>query len=477
VGRGAGRKPGAGRGETTLTPGRLTGAGSSIMGAVATPRPDPRVCVIGAGPSGITAAKNLVQVGLRDVIVYEKNRQIGGNWIFSPEPSHSSVFESTHIISSKRLSEYADYPWPRDVADYPGHHELLGYFQGYARRFGVDRLVRFGTEVKRAAPDPAGGWRVELSTGESERFDHLLVANGHHWDPRMPDYPGAFAGELIHSHDFKASAPFRGRRVLVIGGGNSACDIAVETARVSRSTGISMRRGYYFVPKFMFGLPSDVLHQKFVWVPRPLRVKLLRLLLWVYTGSWERYGLPRPDHELLSSHPIVNSELLYFIRHGRIHPRPDIARFDGHEVRFVDGSVESYDAIIAATGFRITFPFFDPALIDYSHGGVPLYLRVFPPRFRGLYFIGLFQPIGCVWPLADLQAQLVANHIVGNYELPPDLEVRAAAEVEGISRTYLGTPRHTIEVDYDRLRRDLRRQMPRNAPAWPRGAGALQEAS
>jgi hypothetical protein len=447
------------------------------MGAVPPPRSAPRVCVIGAGPSGIAAAKNLLQVGLRDVVVYEKNRQIGGNWIFCPEPSHSSVFETTHIISSKTLSQYADYPWPPDTADYPGHRELVEYFQGYARHFGVDRHVRFGAEVKKAEPDPAGGWRVGLTTGESGRFDHLLVANGHHWDPRMPEYPGAFAGDFIHSHIYKASAPFRGRRVLVIGGGNSACDIAVETARVSRFTGISMRRGYYFVPKFMFGLPSDVLHQKFVWVPRPLRVKLLRLLLWVYTGSWDRYGLPPPDHELLSSHPIVNSELLYFIRHGRIHPRPDIARFDGHEVRFVDGRVESYDAIIAATGFRITFPFFDPALIDYSRGAVPLYLRVFPPGFRDLYFIGLFQPIGCIWPLADLQAKLVANHIVGNYPLPADLEARVAAELEAIAHTYMGTPRHTIEVDFDRLRRALRQEIPRNAPAWPPGAGALKEAS
>jgi hypothetical protein len=173
----------------------------------------------------------------------------------------------------------------------------------------------------------------------------------------------------------------------------------------------------------------------------------------------------------------VNSELLYFIRHGRIHPRPDIARFDGHEVRFVDARVESYDAIIAATGFRITFPFFDPALIDYSRGGVPLYLRVFPPGLRGLYFIGLFQPIGCIWPLADLQAQLVANHIVGNYRLPADLEARVAAEVEAIAQTYMGTPRHTIEVDFDRLRRALRREIPQNAPAWPPRAGALKEAS
>jgi hypothetical protein len=338
----------------------------------------------------------------------------------------------------------------------------------------VERLIRFGTEVKRAEPDPGGGWRVTLARGDSERFDHLLVANGHHWDPRMPDYPGAFAGTLIHSHDYKTSAPFCGRRVLVIGGGNSACDIAVDTARVSRFTAISMRRGYHFVPKFMFGLPSDVLHERFVWVPRRLRVKLFRLLLWLHTGSWERYGLPPPDHDLLSSHPVVNSELLYFIRHGSVHPRPDIAHLDGDQVRFADGRVEAYDTIIAATGFRITFPFFDPGLVDYSRGEVPLYLRVFPLELRGLYFIGLFQPIGCIWPLADLQSRLVANYIVGNYRLPADMEARIRAEVRTIARTYMQTPRHTIEVDYQAFRRALLREIPRSAPAWPAGTSGSE---
>jgi cation diffusion facilitator CzcD-associated flavoprotein CzcO len=419
----------------------------------------PRCCVIGAGPSGITAAKGLLEAGLRDVVVYERNDQVGGNWLYSPAPSHSSVFETTHIISSKALSQYSDYPWPEDYADYPGHRELLAYFQGYARRFGVDRHVRFRTEVVRAEPDPAGGWRVTLATGEPERFDHLLVANGHHWDPRMPSYPGSFAGRLLHSHDFKSAASFADQRVLVVGGGNSACDIAVETARVSRFTGISMRRGYHFVPKFLFGIPSDTLHERFLFVPRALRARLFELVLRLWNGDAARYGLPRPDHPFLSSHPVVNSELLYFIRHGRIHPRPDVARLDGNDVRFADGRVEAYDAIIAATGFRITFPFFDRSLVDFSSGSVPLYLRVFPPRLPGLYFIGLFQPIGCIWPLAELQARLVAKHILGEYRLPADLDRRIEEEVDSIRRTFADTPRHTVEVDYhpfrERLLRDI----------------------
>jgi len=426
-----------------------------------------RVAVIGAGPSGITAAKNLLQVGLSDVVVYDRNAEVGGNWIYSPEASHSSVFETTHIISSKSLSQYRDYPWPTDYADYPGHEELKAYFQGYAQRFGVTPLVRFGTEVAKAEPVEDGrAWRLTLGGGEIERFEHLVVASGHHWDPRWPDYPGRFEGEYLHSHDFKQAAAFRSQRVLVLGGGNSACDIAVETARTAAFTAISMRRGYYFVPKFLFGIPSDVMHAKFEWVPRALRAPLFRILLRIDVGDFARYGLEKPDHEFLASHPVVNSELLYFIRHGRIHPRRDVARFEGRTVHFKDGRSEDYDAIIACTGFRISFPFFDRSLVDFSSGAVPLYRRAFHPRLRNLYFVGLFQPIGCVWPLADLQGQLIANHITGRYSLPADMEARIRDENETIARTFMDTPRHTIEVDYHPFRRALLREIPRDAPDW-----------
>jgi NADPH-dependent 2,4-dienoyl-CoA reductase/sulfur reductase-like enzyme len=424
----------------------------------------PRVGVIGAGPSGITAVKNLLQAGLRDVVAFERSARVGGNWAFSPGPGHSSVFETTHIISSRTLSQYEDHPFPEGTPDYPGHRELLAYFEGYARRFGVLPHVRFGTEVVGAVPDPAGGFSVTLGDGTVERFDHLLVANGHHSDPRMPDYPGTFAGELLHAHDYKTSAPFRDKRVLVVGGGNSGCDIAVETARVSAFTAISMRRGYHFVPKFLFGLPSDVLHARIVFVPRPLRARLLRILLRLVNGSPARYGLEPPDHELLETHPVVNSELLYSIRHGRVHPRRDVVRFEGRTVHFADGRAEEYDVVIAATGYRISFPFLDRALVDFSAGPVPLYLRVFPPRLPGLYFIGLCQPTGCIWPLADLQSRLVASLITGRYALPPNVEARIAAENRETARDYMATPRHTLEVDYHAYRQRLLREIPTSAP-------------
>ncbi len=429
---------------------------------------DVRVCVIGAGPSGITAAKHLLQAGIKDVVVYERNNQVGGNWIYSPDPSHSSVYETTHIISSKKLSQYHDFPMPADYPDYPSHQQLLKYFQDYARHFGVDKVIQFNTEVKHVVKTGDDGWDVTLHDGRVEHFEHLLVANGHHSVPKMPTYPGNFEGEFIHSHDFKHNRPFKDKRVLVIGGGNSACDIAVETGRVSAFTAISWRRGYHIVPKFVFGLPPDVMNEKFIFLPFKVREITNTITWWLVTGGNEKYGLPKPKHSILSSHPTVNSELLYFIRHGRIHPRPDIARLEGKCVYFVDGRAEEYDVIVAATGYKIVTPFFDKDFLDFSESDVPLFLRVFHPNHRSLYFIGLVQPQGCIWPLADTQSELVAKYIIGEYELPVNLIERINEEIDYINRTFVNESRHKVEVSYHEylgaLRREIDGGMPAKAP-------------
>lgn len=425
-----------------------------------------RVCIIGAGPSGITAAKHCLQVGLHNIVVYDKNDQVGGNWVYSETPGHSSVYETAHIISSKRMSQYHDYPMPADYPDYPSHQLLRDYFQSYARDFNVLPLIQFNTTVAKAEPLPDQRWQITLEDGSVEIFDHLIVANGHHWDPRWPEYPGEFSGTLMHSHDYRSNLPFRDQRVLVVGGGNSACDIVVDVCRYARFAAISWRRGYYIVPKIIFGQPPDVVNARFAWLPRRMRQWSMRLLWQLVVGGNERYGLQKPDHQILESHPIANSELLYKLRHGDVHPRVDIARFDGQTVHFTDGRAEDYDTVIFATGYRISFPFFDRALIDFSEGEVPLYLRVFHADHPSLYFVGLVQPQGCIWPLADTQAQIVANRIAGTYQPPADMRERIAAEMEQIRRDYVHAARHSVEVEYHSYQQRLFREVPQNAPPW-----------
>lgn len=428
---------------------------------------DARVVVIGAGPSGIGAAKALLDEGFTNLVVYDIGSDVGGNWVFDADSGHSSVFETTHIISSRDFSQYDDFPMPEHYPDYPSHAQLAAYFQAYADHFGLYPFIEFNTLVERCDPLDDGRWRVTTrhqDTPRAEIADVLVVANGHHWKPRWPHYPGHLDAQYLHSHDFKRAEPFRDKRVLVIGGGNSACDVAVETSRVSQRTDISWRRGYWIIPKFLFGLPGDKLHnwvsERFSFIPTRFRLKALEALLKLVIGSPQRYGLPEPDHALGESHPTLNSELLYFLRHGRIHPRPDIERWDGHTVFFKDGTQQDYDAVIACTGFQIAHPFFDPDLIDYSDGPVPLYLKMIPARFDNLYFIGLFQPLGCIWPCSALQAKIMARRMRGRWSPPDDLAAAIRREIANPDLHQLDTPRHTITVDAPAFRRRLLSHLP-----------------
>jgi len=423
-----------------------------------------RVCVIGAGPSGITAAKNLLDEGL-EVTVYDYGEEVGGNWVFSEKVGHSSVFETTHIISSRTLSQYDDYPMPEDYPDYPSHRHLAAYFQSYAQAFNLYPHIQFNTLVKHCVRDQEGKWQVTTERNGSmhtETFDALAVCNGHHWQPRMPEYPGNFEGDFIHSHAVKRFSAFAGKRVLVIGGGNSACDVAVESSRVAASVDMSWRRGYWIAPKFMMGKPADVFSTKIHWLPRKIWQKLSAISLYIRNGKNTDYGLPNPDGPLGSHHPTINEDLFFTIRHGKIKPRADIQSLDGKKVHFKDGSVGEYDVIVACTGYVIAHPFFEKQFIDYAEGEVPLWLRMIHPTIDNLYFIGLFQPLGCIWPGAELQSKIMARELAGLWHRPDNVAALIEKELRYPDFKQIDTPRHTITVDYHRFRKRLLKQLPTN---------------
>lgn len=425
-----------------------------------------KVAVIGVGPSGITALKNLVDQGL-DVVAFDRNHEVGGNWIYSENESHSSVFDTTHIISSKTLSQYEDFTFEDfdpSVSDYPSHDELRRYFQAYAKRFNLYQFIQFGTLVIHCEQINAATWEITTEKDGArkvEQFTHLVVCNGHHWKPRFPEYPGIFTGEFIHSHNFKKAAPFAGKRVLVIGGGNSACDVAVETSRVSQKTAISWRRGYRIVPKFFFGKPSDVVAEQSKWMPIKVRTFFNQILLKIMLGKNELYGLRPITEPFGSSHPTINDELLHKIRHGKVLPRMDIKRFEGEKVIFEDGREEVFDSIVACTGYWLSHPFFDKELINYSEGPVPLWLKMFHPTISNLYFIGMFQPLGCIWPGAELQSKIMAQELAGKWQRPSNIKELCVKEATHPHYKQINTPRHTITVDFHLFVKELKKQLPK----------------
>ena len=422
-----------------------------------------KVAIIGAGPSGIAALKNFKDLGF-DVTGFERCSGVGGNWRFDDPSGHSSVFETTHIISSKYTSFYEDFPLPETASDYPSHEELLQYFSNYAKNFRLNEKIKFNTEVINCEDLKNNKWEITYKDLETQKqktliFDALVVCNGHHHEPRFPKYPGKFTGDFLHSHDYKRAVPFKDKRVLVIGGGNSACDVAVETSRISKKTTISWRRGYFLIPKFMFGLTTDIFALRARLLPKFIRLPFMKFMLELLQGKNEDIGLPKVDNHVLATHPTVNSDLYNSVRHGKVNPKPDIERMDGKTVYFKDGTDDEYDVIIACTGFKIKHKFFRKDLINFENGPVRLLHRMIPGDIKNLYFIGLFQPLGCIWPGAELQSKLAAKHLAGKWIPNGEINKLIDKEINEPDVEQIQSPRHTITVDDFSFRGRLKKEL------------------
>jgi cation diffusion facilitator CzcD-associated flavoprotein CzcO len=419
--------------------------------------------VIGAGSSGIAAVKALAERGI-PVECFEKSDRVGGNWVFANKSGMSSAYRSLHTNTSRDRMAYSDFPMPRSYPDFPHHTQIARYFSDYVDRFGLDRWITFQTAVSRAERGSDGVWRVTLDTGETRLYDALLVANGHHWDPRWPEpaYPGRFDGVQMHSHDFVDAADFRDRNVLVVGMGNSAMDIAVESSFVARRTMLSSRRGEHVLPKYVFGRPVDQIAVSPLTpvVPFPVRQAFFRAIYRIAVGRVEDYGLPKPDHRLLESHPTLSADFLGRVAQGEVSWRPGIASLDGDSVRFTDGRVEPVDVIVWCTGYKVTFPFFDEEYIAAPDNELLLYRRVFKPGVDNLFFLALLQPLGATMPIAEAQGRWIASYLRGEYALPPVAEMEAdiAREDARLRRRYVASKRHTMEVDFDDYLYALRRE-------------------
>ncbi|MDQ3035191.1 MAG: NAD(P)-binding domain-containing protein [Myxococcota bacterium] len=433
----------------------------------------PRTCIIGAGSSGIATAKVLAQRGL-PFDCLEKSDRVGGNWVFGNRNGMSACYRGLFINTSKSRMAYSDFPMPDEYPDFPHHAQIAAYFERYVDHFGIRPAIELETAVEHVTPRADRRFDVRLSTGKTRTYDAVAVANGHHWDPRWPEppFPGHFDGEQLHSHAYSDPDAWKDRSVLVLGMGNSAMDIAVESSYVAKRTILASRRGAWIVPKYMFGRPLDTIITD-PRIPFRIRRRIAESLIVASVGDLARYGLPAPDHRFGSAHPTISGRILDRLGHGAIEYRPNIERLEGKRVRFVDGRVEDVDVIVYCTGYKVTFPFFDRDFVSAPENDLPLFQRVFHPRHPNLFFVGLLQPLGAIMPLAEAQSHWIAEHLLGEYALPPpaEMERAIARDRRAMFARYVASPRHTMQVDYDDYVMELERERARGRKRAGRRAG------
>ncbi|MCP8467292.1 NAD(P)-binding domain-containing protein [Pseudomonas sp. ZM23] len=439
--------------------------------------------IIGAGPSGLAAARQLQKYGI-PFTGFDLHGDVGGLWdIDNP---HSTLYRSAHLISSKGTTQFDEFPMDMDVPPYPHHSQVLRYFRGYAQHYGLREHYRFNTRVI-ALLRQDHGWKLRCErNGEVHEglFDGVLIANGTLHTPNLPHLPGAFDGEVLHSSQYRGAECFDGKRVLIVGCGNSACDIAVDAVHRARSVDISVRRGYHFLPKFCMGRPIDTFGGM-IRLPRPLKQRLDAAFVRLLLGRPSDYGLPDPDHRLYESHPVVNSLVLHHLAHGDIRARRNVRSVDGQRVAFSDGERADYDLILFATGYHLDYPFIDRAQLNWpkNQPAPQLYLNMFHPQHDDLFMLGMVEASGLGWQGRAEQAELVALYIrqlaAGNpaaERLRQLKKTHAQQRIDGGYR-YLPLDRMAHYVHKDSYRRalhehiaDLRRDLPRTAPLAPLAA-------
>lgn len=422
----------------------------------------PSVAVIGAGISGLTASKMLDDYGI-DYTTFESSDRVGGNWAFGNPNGHSSAYRSLHIDTSKHRLSFKDFPMPEDYPDFPHHTQIKAYLDSYADAFGLRERIEFQNGVVHAERLPDGGWELQTERTGTRRFDLLVVANGHHWDPRFADFPGEFTGASIHSHHYidpHDPLDFTGKRILVVGIGNSAADIAVELSSRSlqNEVTLSTRSSAWIVPKYTYGLPADKYYVTTPYLPLKWQRWFVQKMQFMTGSNPELYGLPKPNHKFFEAHPTQSVELPLRLGSGDITPKGNIARLDGETVHFVDGTSSDFDVIVYATGYNITFPFFDPSFISAPDNQIDLYKRMFKPGIEDLVFVGFAQAVPTLFPFVEAQARLLAAYAAGLYRLPPAAEMERVivADQQKYTGHMLDRPRHTQQLDYFIYEHDLR---------------------
>jgi Flavin-binding monooxygenase-like len=420
-----------------------------------------RIAVIGAGACGICAAKYLLEVGF-DVTVYEIGSQIGGLWCYQNDNGRSSAYRTLHINTSRGVTRFSDLDFDAATQPFPDHVDMHRYLVGYAGNFGVTPHIRFNSRVTRIRPafDKAREspkWEVETAGGAVETFDAVIVATGHLTKPLHAPGLQQFGGEYLHAHYYRAPEPYIGKRVCVVGIGNTGCDIASDVCVTSPRCALVARSGVLILPKLLFGRAfTDITAQiQRPWIPRRLRRRITRFLTWLAHGDITKLGFKRPT-EL--THVTSNATVVTDIAYRRISVKQGISSIEGKTIRFVDGTAEEFDVLIAATGYLIDLDIIPPEVLQVTDNRLELYMRIVPPEWPGLYLMGFFNTDTALNMVFEHQARWVRELLLENARLPSvEAMCQAIAErAAWYAGQYKQSIRHSIEEEHVRYLTDLK---------------------
>ncbi len=449
-----------------------------------------RVAVIGAGAGGVAAAKYMIEAGF-DVTVFEAGSHVGGLWVYENDNQRSQAYKHLSIISSRRFTRFSDFDFDERTPRFPTHWDMARYLDSYAQHFGVKARTRFRSRVTSVEPlfkpgNESPRWRLKASDGFAGEFDAVLVATGHLNEPNdYAEYSQRFTGEYLHSSKYRFPDPYVGKRVCVIGIGNSGVDIASDVCTVAERTVIVVRSGVVIQPKVIFGIPwSDIaISLRRRWIPFAVRSRIMAWLIYIAHGDISKLGIPPPKGR---THPTLSESIIMDIEYNRVAVKPAITEIQGRRITFADGSSEEFDLLVGATGYKVHLPFLSPQVVPVEGNHVDLYKRIFVPDWPGLCFIGMLNPLSTLNRIFEEQSRLIARYISGEIELPSREEMLRDIELKNqrSAAIYTNAPRHEMEEpDFGYVEElhaltvegAVRKRYGRKPPAWlrPRWARLL----
>ncbi|KAJ3417566.1 hypothetical protein HDV05_000023 [Chytridiales sp. JEL 0842] len=432
--------------------------------------------IIGGGVSGLVTLKSCLEQDL-SCLLLESKTYLGGLWTYSPKRNDPTVMLFTHINVSKQNYSFSDFPYSDKTRDYCKHDEISSYFNAYADKFQLREHIKFGVKATRVEPidktDYSKGWKVTINESSSSSSSApgatnstqtiyakaVAIATGHHSVPNYPSFKGQdkYTGVIEHTVEYKDAAlnGVQDKRVLVVGVGNSAVDVAVNCVGVASRVALSTRTGAWIFPNYILGSPTDHYASRLMLALPWRAMNLITELILNWLNGPTQHGFPRPAKAMIS-HPTTSPFFLGHIARGSIETFPNIQQFDGGKsVLFTDGTKEEFDHVIFATGFKMDLSVLDPTLVpqilDTSTQQLHLFKNMISPSIGpSLALIGFVQPTsGGILPMSEVQARYFSLLNSKKVSLPPvdKMKKTIVKDNRRNSDRFRKSERHTIQQD------------------------------